>query len=248
MFTENAYYWMKSVLDNDTCNKIIDLGLSKVPKTATTKGNLHKKTEKTLSLEDKTLEDIGYSDHLFDIGEKKDYHIRDSEVSWLNNDWLYDKIIPLLNEANYKAGWKFNIDSFEQFQFTKYNSPGGFYGWHNDSAGDHYSVYKRFIPGVIPYDEKGNIPSGYVTDKNLVNKVRKLSVTINLCDKHEYEGGNLKFDFGPHSEKERFHECVEIRPKGSMIVFPSFIHHQVTPVTKGTRYSLVLWACGRPFK
>ena len=73
-------------------------------------------------------------------------------------------------------------------------------------------------------------------------------MTINLNEPGEYEGGNLKFDFGPHSEGERFHECTEIRPQGSIIVFPSFVQHQVTPVTKGTRYSLVLWSLGQPFK
>ena len=42
--------------------------------------------------------------------------------------------------------------------------------------------------------------------------------------------------------------CTEIRPQGSVIVFPSFVWHRVTPVTKGTRYSLVLWTCGQPFR
>ena len=42
--------------------------------------------------------------------------------------------------------------------------------------------------------------------------------------------------------------CEEIRPKGSIIVFPSFLYHQVTPITKGTRYSLVMWVLGRPWQ
>ena len=41
---------------------------------------------------------------------------------------------------------------------------------------------------------------------------------------------------------------TEIRPRGSIIVFPSFVWHRVTPVTKGTRYSLVVWSLGYPFK
>jgi predicted 2-oxoglutarate/Fe(II)-dependent dioxygenase YbiX len=61
------------------------------------------------------------------------------------------------------------------------------------------------------------------------------------------EGGNLKFDLGPH-RGDRYHECAEIRPRGSIIVFPSHVYHQVTPVTKGTRYSLVAWNLGYPFK
>ncbi len=74
-------------------------------------------------------------------------------------------------------------------------------------------------------------------------------MTINLNEPGEYEGGLLNFDYGPHStDGERYKECTEIKPQGSIIVFPSFLHHQVTPVTKGTRYSLVLWITGRPFR
>ena len=40
----------------------------------------------------------------------------------------------------------------------------------------------------------------------------------------------------------------EIRPKGSLIIFPSDLWHRVRPVTKGTRYSLVIWNLGWPFK
>ena len=79
-------------------------------------------------------------------------------------------------------------------------------------------------------------------------KVRKISVTINLVDGNEYEGGNLRFDYGPHAGKNRYKTCEEIRPKGSIIVFPSFLYHQVTPITKGTRYSLVMWVLGRPWQ
>jgi PKHD-type hydroxylase len=43
-------------------------------------------------------------------------------------------------------------------------------------------------------------------------------------------------------------ECTEIRPRGSIVVFPSFMWHRVKPVTKGTRYSLVLWNIGDPWK
>ena len=43
-------------------------------------------------------------------------------------------------------------------------------------------------------------------------------------------------------------QCKEILPKGSIIVFPSYVWHRVKPVKKGTRYSLVLWNLGYPFK
>tara|TARA_E500000318_G_C3545152_1_gene206325 strand:+ start:624 stop:1535 length:912 start_codon:yes stop_codon:yes gene_type:complete len=90
--------------------------------------------------------------------------------------------------------------------------------------------------------------SGFTDNAYYWGKVRKLSMTLNLTEPTDYTGGDLKFDFGPHAGRGRFKTCKEIRPRGSIIIFPSFLHHQVTPVTKGTRYSLVIWSLGKPFK
>jgi PKHD-type hydroxylase len=69
---------------------------------------------------------------------------------------------------------------------------------------------------------------------------RKLSISILLSDPSEFEGGELQLK-GIEDQK--------ILPKqGSIVVFPSFIEHKVTPVTKGVRYSAVTWASGPSFK
>ena len=60
---------------------------------------------------------------------------------------------------------------------------------------------------------------------------RKLSVMINLSDDTEYEGGDLEIESKI---------CKEIKPKGSIVVFPSFVKHRIKPVTFGTRYWLKL--------
>jgi predicted 2-oxoglutarate/Fe(II)-dependent dioxygenase YbiX len=58
-----------------------------------------------------------------------------------------------------------------------------------------------------------------------------------------------EFDFRNNtSGKPNLRKCKEILPKGSICVFPSFVWHRVTPVTSGTRYSLVIWNIGHPFK
>ena len=48
--------------------------------------------------------------------------------------------------------------------------------------------------------------------------------------------------------KKNIVTCKEILEKGSLVVFPSFVWHQVKPVTKGTRYSLVIWNLGSQFR
>ena len=135
------------------------------------------------------------------------------------------------NVKNTQAGWNFDWDWSESCQFTRYGV-GQYYGWHCDS-----------------WDKPYNKPD----DINSHGKIRKLSVTISLSEPEDYVGGNLEFDMRNQKDweqdkKKAIHECTEIRPRGSIIVFPSFVWHRVAPVTKGTRYSLVIWNLGQPWR
>lgn len=100
----------------------------------------------------------------------------------------------------------------------------------------------------LPLRLDGRLPPGFTDNEFMWDKVRKISMTVNLTNPDNYAGGNLKFDLGAHAGTKRYHICQEIRPTGSIIVFPSFLYHCVTPVTRGTRYSLVLWSLGKPFR
>ena len=72
---------------------------------------------------------------------------------------------------------------------------------------------------------------------------------MSLADGNEYEGGDLEFDLRNRGDSQSvIQTSKEARVKGSVIVFPSFVWHRVAPVTKGTRYSLVIWNLGFPFK
>jgi len=182
--------------------------------------------------------------------DKEDFYVRDSEICWLDDKWLYDIIMPKVFEANKLAGWNWKIDQSENFQFTKYTN-SGFYGWHMDGESDHFGKYKRFIYGVskMPCDSDGNLPPGYVTNDAYVGKVRKISLTINLAPQTEYDGGDLKFDYGRHADIDgETMSDINGRKQGSIVLFPSFLPHCVTPVTRGTRYSLVLWVLGDPWE
>jgi len=157
---------------------------------------------------------------------------RKSDLVWLSEPWIYKELHPFVNSANRNAGWNFQWDFSESCQFTKYKL-NQYYDWHND-------------PWDKPYDRK---------DKNAPDngKVRKLSMTCQLTDGSEYTGGELEFDFrnyDPHMRDESKHvrQVPEILPKGSIVVFPSHLWHRVKPVTRGTRYSLVVWHLGNPFK
>ena len=152
---------------------------------------------------------------------------RKSNVVWMDDRWIYKEIQPYIHEANVNAGWNFQWDFSESCQFTKYKL-NQFYDWHCDSWSK-------------PYD-KPNEPNSH-------GKIRKLSVTVSLSDETEYEGGDFEFDFRSSDDGSNQPQiCKEIRPKGSVVVFPSFVWHRVKPVTSGTRYSLVIWNLGQPWK
>ena len=218
MNLKNYYYYFQSALTPKICDEIVQYGKSHNLEMAVTGGVDGVKNKKA----DGTLK----KSVIKNIQKK-----RKSDVVWMNDRWLYKEIHPYINEANRLAGWNFEWDWSESCQFTKYGV-GQYYGWHCDSW-------------EMPYDKP--------EDPNTHGKIRKLSVTISLSDPSEYDGGNLEFDFRNNADwaenrKAKIKECTEIRPRGSIIVFPSFCWHRVNPVTRGTRYSLVIWNLGWPFK
>ncbi len=70
---------------------------------------------------------------------------------------------------------------------------------------------------------------------------RKLSISLQLSEPEEYEGGDLQFMINDQ------HYNMP-RAKGTVIVFPSYMVHRVTPIASGTRMSLVGWVHGMPFR
>ena len=70
---------------------------------------------------------------------------------------------------------------------------------------------------------------------------RKLSMVLQLTDPSQYEGGTLQLMTSG--------EPITVRKqRGLVVVFPSYVLHQVTPVTNGNRQSLVSWITGPTFK
>lgn len=70
---------------------------------------------------------------------------------------------------------------------------------------------------------------------------RKLSFTIQLSPEDSYEGGDLNLWLKDKPD-------IAPRRQGTMTIFPSYTLHEVTPVTKGSRYALVGWVWGPRFK
>ena len=159
------------------------------------------------------------------LGHKLNLEKRKGQVAWMNEKWIYDIINPYIHAANKKTGWNFQWDWNETSQFTIYKK-GHYYGWHIDQNSQ-------------PYKHKS---------KNFDGKIRKLSLTLQLTDKTKYEGGDFQFKWIEDTTKGLNIITVEdAKEIGSIIIFPSYIWHQVLPITKGKRESLVNWSIGNPF-
>lgn len=82
---------------------------------------------------------------------------------------------------------------------------------------------------------------GWHMDMGKNNSTRKLSISVQLSDADEYEGGELQF--------LKHNQTVDApKVKGAAIIFPSFVAHRVQPVTAGCRLSIVGWIAGSPFR
>jgi len=90
--------------------------------------------------------------------------------------------------------------------------------YHGSQHGKYDWHHDVRITGTQPYD-------------------RKLSVVIQLSAREDYEGGEFEFSTAPHPG-------AIFEPRGSLLIFPSFLQHRVLPVTKGIRHSLVTWIEG----
>jgi PKHD-type hydroxylase len=108
-------------------------------------------------------------------------------------------------------------------------------GWGytlSEQEGTQIGRYKSIDKGHYDWHMDASAPENGIQ--------RKLSISILLSDPSEFEGGQLQL--------KGMEDTPLLEKKGSIIVFPSFIEHRVTPVTKGVRYSAVTWASGPSFR
>ena len=94
-------------------------------------------------------------------------------------------------------------------------------------------------PMIMKYTKGGHYDWHVDTGNSVCH--RKLSFTIQLSDDKDYVGGDVEF-IGSKVDTKAF------RQKGVCIIYPSFLPHRVTKVTKGVRHAIVGWIHGPTFK
>ena len=141
-----------------------------------------------------------------------------------NSWWLYNELENLTIEAN-NALYQFDINHVtDKLHYVIYPEPN-----KPDKTGQ-----TREDGGYL--DWHMDIGMGEVNR-------RKLALTVQLSDPKDYEGGVFQCWFGGGG---RFIDLP--REKGDVLVMPTFIMHNVSPITRGERRALVFWTGGEPFR
>ena len=155
-------------------------------------------------------------------GQVQDEELRAADVAWIppasDTRWIFDKLAVVATRANRRYG--FDLTGFEEdLQFTCYDRRGVFYTWHQDG-----------LDGPVAH--------------------RKLSLVLQLSDPDDYDGAELELfqAVADLDETDLADLADRSRAQGTVVVFPSFEYHRVTPLRRGTRHSLVAWLSGPPFR
>ena len=175
------------------------------------------------------LRDALDTDKLVDANLAGDYtenlvntNVRRTLNTTFNDENLSKKLNGAIKVANTQY-FNYQIESLDKLIFLKYGVDSN-YTWHTDIGAKKASL-------------------------------RKLTAIVQLSDKDEYDGGELEFGITnstdcqcidkQHCTAECKGDLVRARKsQGTLIIFPSFLSHRVTPITNGVRYSLVSWMEG----
>jgi PKHD-type hydroxylase len=160
-----------------------------------------------------TIIDIAKNKGLIKGTTRGESDVRDSKISWLYPVDDMDWVFRKVTDITLNLNERF-------FKFDIFGLNEGF----------------QFTNYVAPSGRYGKH-----VDRDINMPVRKLSISIQLTDPEEYEGG----EFYLHNDDKKI---LMDKTQGTLIIFPSYVLHEVMPITKGERNSLVTWVTGKQFK
>jgi hypothetical protein len=249
MFENNPpSYLLSGAMAPDVIDQVIEIGNKYVEEDATTTGVATHIEEAAASYAARGLPVPDFTD-IDKVGaELQDMVVEDDDVDffmWKQNmykslldmrsyrrckkksiplryePWLTSMINHQCHEANLE--WGFDLFWPRQAEVLEYGHEGDKYDWHTDT---HLVSNSWEDPHGHP------------------NIRRKITCIWQLSDGDEYEGGDLELtdNFDGRNLVEASKEAMRV--KGSVIAFPSFMLHRITPIKSGVRKSMVTWMNG----
>jgi PKHD-type hydroxylase len=155
-----------------------------------------------------------------------EHSIRQSSVSWLpRTDPRTAGIFSVLDNFAWEAnntwfGLDYQYHGVSSLQFTIYRGSSEL-----RTGGDFYNTHAD---------------SAWISEHP---SQRKISVVVQLSKESDYTGGDFYM-----TDVSALPPPDQIKRRGTVLSFPSIIRHGVKPVTSGTRYSLVGWYMGPPWR
>jgi PKHD-type hydroxylase len=144
---------------------------------------------------------------------KEESNVRDSKISWLYPSDDMEWVFRRVTDISLNLNERF-------FKFDLFGLNEGFQFTNYQAPSGKYGKH---------------------VDRGTNMCVRKLSISIQLTNPEEYEGGELYL----YDEEKG---TLMDKTQGTLIIFPSYVLHEVMPVIKGERNSLVTWVTGKQFK
>ena len=150
-----------------------------------------------------------------DYGKDAAEHHRITRVAWINRDADSDWLFARLEEVALRL-------NNEVFHYELYGLEKGLqYTIYEGAEGGHYNWH---------------------VDMGVHNpEPRKISLSLQLSDPADYEGGRLVIEAGDGAYPAE-------TARGTVIAFPSYVLHRVSPTESGVRKSLVTWVAGPEFR
>jgi PKHD-type hydroxylase len=150
-----------------------------------------------------------------EYGKDAANHVRITRVAWIDpgpdTTWLYARLEEVILRMNQDI-----------FHFELYGlEPGLQYTVYESAESGHYNWH---------VDAGQHNP-----------EPRKISLSLQLSDPADYEGGRLVIEAGDGAYPAE-------TARGTIIAFPSYVLHRVTPTESGVRKSLVIWVTGPEFR
>lgn len=131
-----------------------------------------------------------------------------------------------------KIRWVGGLEKIRSFVFSHVSNANKNFGFDIRSVGEvQYTEYRGVEGGHFAWHQDVD----WFTQNEMH---RKLSFVLQLSNPSDYVGGDFEFI---HVSSDALRD---FKQKGSILIFPSFLVHRVTPVTQGLRRSLVSWCEG----
>ena len=157
--------------------------------------------------------------------------IRDNQSGYREKGKVKGELTEVRDATIYPLDWISNFELYKKVEDWVWDNNEKYFGYNLSlTASPVFQLIRYDVDGF--YDWHMDLGLGE-------NNSRKLSVVIQLSNPTSYAGGELLFNNG------EIHEAPKVQ--GNIAMFPSYLLHMVTPVTKGTRWSLVGWYEGGSF-